>query len=57
MNNANKRMETVVIHHGYDAKEHLGSLSTLVFVFERRKKGTMYIRNTVLVKSSSSNQR
>jgi methionine-gamma-lyase len=44
MNNANKRMETVVIHHGYDAKGHFGSLSipifqTSTFTFETAEQG------------------
>ncbi|WP_420768939.1 methionine gamma-lyase [Parageobacillus thermoglucosidasius] len=31
MNNTNKRMETIVIHHGYDVGWHFGSLSVPIF--------------------------
>ncbi|WMT18810.1 methionine gamma-lyase [Parageobacillus toebii] len=44
MDNTNKRMETIVIHHGYDAKQHLGSLAapifqTSTFTFDTAEQG------------------
>jgi methionine-gamma-lyase len=44
MNRSEKKLETLVIHHGYDTKQHLGSLSvpifqTSTFTFQTAEQG------------------